>query len=148
MRYLLNLAHYSGAIMVCAATVPAAISASRVWRRGGDRHRFDVVWPLAALAYLEHRPGARWPLMYLALQVLQPYLLLRLISHVRDVPRVLSATALGVAAAAVGAAIVLPTVESAAAPSAVRRRSPRCWRTAPSHWRWKRGARAASPSRA
>ena len=117
MRYLLNVAQYSGAIVICTATVLAAISAWRVWRRGGDRHRFDVVWPMAALAYLNIGPSARWSLLYLSLQALQPYLLVRLISHVRDVPRRLSLASLGVAIGAVGASGRAPVLARASAAS-------------------------------
>jgi hypothetical protein len=77
----------------------AASAANAVWRRR-DTHRLDILAFVAALAVADAitRPAHRvlWT-MGTGLWLAQPYLLLRLVRHFRDVPAVVLRTALAVA---------------------------------------------------
>jgi PAS domain S-box-containing protein len=99
MRYLLNFATYSGAALIVLTTVSAALA---VWRRR-DAHRVDILLFVTALALPRYLPdpGALGSIK-LAAFLAQPYLLLRLLRHFRNVPGLV-----------ISAAVVLPALSIA-----------------------------------
>ena len=83
MRYLLNIAHFAGELLIVLCMVSAALAV----RRRRDAHRIDILLVVSTLAIANFLPdlGLLLAIKIAAIASL-PYLLLRLVRHFRPIP--------------------------------------------------------------
>ena len=98
-----SVAYYVAYLLL---VLTAVSSAQAAWRYR-DAHHLNIL--LVVISHVLVAPGQRYLPVWVALLLVQPYFLLRLVEHFRDVPAPVRATALVAIAIGVASALLFPT---------------------------------------